>query len=112
MSENVLSYGVMAALVQPVGDLHTAEWAEFQERIAKYGLDINYEGTLIYSDKSAEFGEMMFTNSDDFDEFFDDLKMLEINVIFESSKIYATSWYNGADSSMSECTLEQFNKEF
>lgn len=113
MSDNVLSYGVMAKLIKPVGKYKTKEWQDMDNKLDEElsGLQLNYEGTIIYNDlggyTESTYG-INFIQSEQLQAFFEELQKAGIVADFESSKIYSCFWYNGADSYMSDITLKEF----
>lgn len=110
MSENVHDYGYMAPLLTPIGDYKTEEWEVFQERIEEFGLEVNYEGTLIYSaQRGNDYGcGIVLDNKELLSEFLKDADKAEVAVVIHEAAFYSCVWYNGTDSDMSELKLESF----
>lgn len=111
MSENVIIFGVMAPLTEPVGDYKTKTWSELSDLFDTYGLYLNYEGTLIYTVEHEDaHGGIYFSKREFKDNFIKLVKDYEISVILEQIQFYTTLWYNGADSYMSEITIKEFEE--
>ena len=112
MSENVLSFGVMAKLIKPVGNYKTKEWQDLSDKLYElHGLHLNYEGTIIYNDLGGDTDStygINFIQSEQLQDFFEELQKAGIAAEFTNSKIYSCFWYNGADSYMSDITLKEF----
>ena len=111
MSRNVISYGAMAPITAPTGDLHTDAWSARSEFLLRYNLYINYEGTLIFSDRGQngeEVAGLWLMPDDILHDFLNACGEAGIQIDDELIVPYAAVWYNGADSYMSDLTLEKF----
>lgn len=107
MSDNVLSYGIMAVLKNPIGDLHTEEWEVKNEALYEEGFSLNYEGTLIFSDEGgSETYGIQLAQPHMFEEFY--ISMQRLGIEYEEPRFYSCMWYNGSDSDMSMMTKEKF----
>ena len=106
MSENVTSYGVMAPLVKPVGDYRTENHEAFSEWLYEIGLRVNYEGTLVFTEKTEDDGGAgIFLSSPHLrDEFWKLCRENGVAIHEAYSQFYVSNWYNGADSYQSEIT--------
>jgi hypothetical protein len=112
MSENVLSYGFMSVLATPVGNSSTDEWQKFQESLEETGLSLNYEGTILFSQKNApRSAGIILTNHDLYQKFQQECQKAGVAVLETSTQFYVCRWYNGSDSDMSDLLLEEFCDE-
>lgn len=107
MSENVLSHGIFLKITN--GPLNYEEISDILYD-KKSIWNINYEGTLLYSDDSdGEAYGIQFHRKNVIDK--EDIKILnDLGIEFDESSALAYScvWYNGTDSDMSEVTLEEY----
>lgn len=112
MSDYRVTCGMMAELAFPVPD------EKYEETINKLyetetKLCINYDGTLIYSedvdivlyDFDIQLGETC--TSEDFSERCNNVGL----PIVGSPKSFSTVWYDGADSTQSMMTVEEFQRK-
>lgn len=112
MSENVTSFGVMVPLVKPVGDYRTENHESFSDWLDEIGLQLNYEGTLLFSEQRDKDGGcgIFFSNT----EYRNNVMALcaenGIKIHEDQMQFFVSNWYNGADSHQSEMTLEKFNE--
>lgn len=119
MSENKITMGFIAELLTPVGDHSTETWEEKQEALyaADSKLELNYEGTLLFStdfDKPVyDFSGMHFGKPKKEAEagFVSRCALVGLPVKLDSVQPYFSHWYNGADSPMSMLTLAEFKSE-
>lgn len=114
MSETVRSFGLMAVLSKPVSEDDYEEQSE-----ALYDkdqqLNLNYEGTLIYSDLKTRntdiygitFGGSKVDDSD-FMAFIEKCRAAGYEVDIGTIRSYSCIWYNGADSDMSMLSKDKF----
>lgn len=107
MSENVTSVGVMVPLITPITD--ELELEELGEKWYDEGsgVQINYQGTLLYTSETGDEYGIHFGAPgavDQPDEW-------PLPVHRGMARPYRCNWYNGTDSDMSMLTLEQFIKE-
>lgn len=110
MSENVTSTGFFGKLITPIDRDDSLE--AIDELFDTYGFSINYEGTLVFSDEPQYNPGIFFgsANKDAISEFVSDCHIAGFPVIPESVRSYTCTWYNGADSNMSELEVEEFDK--
>lgn len=111
MSDNVLSYGFMVPLITAIPK-GSDEWDDAYEYLDKFGLHLNYEGSIVYSDKRDDaYGGIYFPSRGDLPEFLENVK--KANLIVNGSQVspYVCLWYNGTDSYMSELTLAAFKEK-
>lgn len=108
MSCDVMSRGIIMPLISPVKDRE-----ELTEKLYEEGscLQINYEGTLVYSDEGGQredayglhigvpnpSGAMMA-----------ELRKYGLKAVTTQARPYHCLWYNGADSDMNMLTKEEF----
>lgn len=120
MSSIVKKQGFIAPLIVPVPK---DEREDFSEHLydSLTGLNINHEGTLIYSDiflhKGWEEREDYFTftigteelNIEEFKESLD-----KLNILIDEDKVesYKEIYYNGCYSSISMLTEKEYNERF
>lgn len=110
MSDYELSHGFMVILKNSILKELVSDVGEALER--RSNLSVNYEGTLIYSDNGNGPNEgIQFFSKRSWSEFIKELMRMKVEVKPDSAKIYSSFWYNGADSYMSETTLEEFNRK-
>jgi len=107
MSDNVLSYGFMAVLQTPIPKDLRDEVSEVL--LSKSNLEVNYEGTIVYSDDggSSDITGVQFFDSGSFNMFVTELSRMKVKVQ-NSIKAYSSVWYNGSDSYMSSLKLENY----
>jgi hypothetical protein len=115
MSEQKITIGLMGSLVKPIPDGHRNPlWDDIQDRLNKVDLEINYEGTLIYSleiHKDAyDFDGLSIGNPANPDDFVRLCADQLMPVSPHTVEPYFAHWYNGADSPMSTLELEEFMK--
>jgi len=111
MSATVFSTGFFAILKTP---LSVDEREELSEILwdKDSNLNINNEGTLVYSDirdESLGYGLHFFIDGDK-DAFLKELKDMDILINEDSIHPYNCLWYNGSESYMSVLTLEKYKK--
>lgn len=116
MSDNVLSYGFIAVLKEPV------DHEEFFDKAwnGQWPVMVNYEGTLVYSDSNAHKSYQDRTNiyglflgpsrQADAQEFEKNCIEHGLSVDMATIKPYTCIWYNGCDSDMASLTKEKFLK--
>lgn len=116
MSDYQLSYGIIAQLLHPITDRYELE--EVINVLAEdSNLQLNYEGTLIYSDHSNG-DQIDHSNGDEIDQliiasdkyiqsFHLQIQQFSIQVI-PPLEFYSCVWYNGSDSPMSMITRRKF----
>lgn len=108
MSDNKITLGLVAPLLVPLTDeQREALW----EKLDSLNLDINYEGTLIFSrDKDVESYnfDICVGNPANPDDFKDLCTKNGFAIAYWDTQPYFAHWYNGSDSPMSVMTLEQF----
>lgn len=109
MSENMITFGLMAELEVPVAK----EARDFvSERMDEVGLGLNYEGTLIYSTtfhKSLHEGfDIHFPSVINPDTLYNKAWNLGFAVKQNTITPFFDLWYNGTDSNHADITLEQF----
>jgi len=111
MSEDVGSDGIMVPLTKKLSD---DELEDIMEDLWENGnsiVNINYEGTLAYTDNRSDGYGISFGvsyNDDDFDIIVETLDSYDIGVDITKARSYSCYWYNGADSDMDMLTLEEF----
>lgn len=112
MSENVTSFGVMVPLVKPVGDYRTENHESFSEWLDEIGLQLNYEGTLLFSEQRDRDGGcgIFFSETKHRDRLIKLCNENDIHIINSQIQFFVSNWYNGANSHQSEMTLEKFNE--
>ncbi len=115
MSNQVLSYGLMAPLLTPLTKSNTEQWEEVSARLAALegNLELNYEGTLVFSNHQRKDPDdtcgIVFVKPVLHSMFFKALGLANLPITHEVQS-YSCSWYNGSDSDMSMLTLEEFIK--
>lgn len=117
MSENMITSGFMAELVTPVGKHTTEEWEAAQEALyeSDTNLELNYEGTLVFSrdvhQPSYDFSIQLGTpDPTSYEGFKTRCNFINVPVKPDTVQPYICQWYNGADSPMSDMTLARFLK--
>lgn len=113
MSDNKITFGWMAMLVHPIID--RVEREEKSEELDGLGLFLNYEGTLIGSCGNTEylydaFG-IHFLNGGK-KEFKREVKAAGYEICQDSVTRFVDMWYDGADATHHDITLEDFQKKF
>ena len=107
MSENVFSSGYMAPILNKVD-----RYALSEELYDKSVLQINYEGSLVFSDgtESKNFYGIRFDKEESYsiDDFVKECEDNGISVYKEDVRHYTCYWYNGVDSDMSCLKLAEF----
>lgn len=106
MSENVFSKGYMAPLVN---SMTSTEVELFNEMAYKEGVDlqVNYEGTLIYSNDQTDDPGIAFSSAGMYKDFHNTVNATKCQITHEAS-FYSCCWYNGSDSHMATLTLNEF----
>lgn len=112
MSSTVFSTGFFAILKTP---LSVDEREELSEILwdKDSNLNINNEGTLVYSDIRDEnlgYG-LHFLIDGDKDAFLKELKDMDILINEDSIHPYNCLWYNGSESYMSVLKKEDYQKQ-
>ena len=120
MSHDVYSKGIMIPLKEKISRetrIHISD--DLYDDGDKIGFDVNvnYEGTLIYTDGSQcedypPYG-IQFEIKNDSSLNDSVIKILEkygVELDYEKAAPYSCVWYNGTDSEMSLITLEEFLK--
>lgn len=111
MSRNVLSYGCMAPLLMPLGDYREDAHEIVNNTLNQYNMELNYEGTLVFSqEKGDEHGDIVLSNPNFREDFLNKLKQIGLLVNEDLIQFYTAYWYNGSDSYMSDMTIAKFNK--
>lgn len=108
MSDYQLSYGIIAQLLHPITDRYELE--EVINVLAEdSNLQLNYEGTLIYSDHSNgdEIDQLIIASDKYIQSFHLQIQQFSIQVI-PPLEFYSCVWYNGSDSPMSMITRRKF----
>lgn len=110
MSTYVMSFGVFMKITNgPV------DYEELSEKLYEAGSiwNLNYDGTLVFSDEGGEdiYGILFASTNSVKAEDIELLNKLGIEVDATNVKPYVCVWYNGADSDMSMFTLEEFEKQ-
>lgn len=107
MSENMISKGYFGKLTTPVGD-HTTDAWETRQNSLPNGFELNYDGTLIFSNDQKPTYEVdgpIFAEPEA-QIFRDQVEALGYEV--SQVKFYVCHWYNGADSPMSTADTDIF----
>lgn len=116
MSENKITLGFMAELINPVGNHHTDEWTAVTEKLydGSTNLELNYEGNIVFSrdfhKDACEFNLQVGTHGIPL-EFIHRCAVAGLAIKPTTVKPYTAHWYNGADSPMSDMALGEFLKE-
>lgn len=107
MSDDVHSQGYFGKLLTPLPESSTPEWDEFNDALEKHALCLNYEGTMIYSDKQSNTYDsgLFFVQANGAREFRE--ACIKAGHDVDPVKHYTCIWYNGADSPMSEALVEE-----
>lgn len=113
MSETVFSKGFMAILKKPMSE---EEREEFNDTMYDNGsgLSVNYEGTIVYSEKREEdiyFFQVGVGTVPDLEKFRKQLDDYSINIEPNTIKYWMEIWYNGGDSNHDMLTLEEYRKK-
>jgi len=113
MSDNVMSSGLFAVLKTPVLDASDLE--ELSETMwnAKSFVQINNEGTLLYTEtRGSEYGIRFSIHSEiDSSQFQSEAMKHGLEIDLSTVLPYSCYWYNGSNSDMSAMTLERYKKE-
>ena len=113
MSTDVTSKGFMAPLMTPITDSEVREDFNEDQYDKDSNIRINYEGTIIYSEESADTYGITFSDAKQTGDSSSFIKACADagHPIKESHiKGYVCTWYNGSDSDMNMMTLEEFMK--
>lgn len=108
MSENVLSSGFMAPLLVPV------DYEEVSEDLYHNSselLQINYEGTILFSDTRDDYPYGLFFEDHKMNgvkNFIREADRLGFNIDQTNIRRYRCIWYNGVDSDMDTLKLDDF----
>ena len=120
MSSTVKSYGFVAVLDKPLTEEEERE--ELSETLYnnKSGLNINYEGTLVYIDFNQHqpydvrediygltLGDTTFNGRN---KFYEALEGNGLTIIGGTVQPYEEIWYNGGDSMLDTLTVEDYIK--
>ena len=110
MSDDRFSSGLMAPLLKPAQTRE--EILALRDRLEAVGLQLNYEGTLVFSIHFEEQagGNFIVSSQEAQTQFYTMLHKAQVEVTHEAA-FYAANWYNGTDSVMSETTLDEFVKQ-
>lgn len=106
MSENVTSIGQMAVLKKAlVGD----EIGDMFEALDKFGVSVNCEGTLVYTEETKDCDAgVIFPSDKNQQKLYDACAACGLLYDPETVIPYVCTWYNGGDSDMSLLTKEEF----
>lgn len=111
MSENVGSSGIMVPLTAKMSE---EEREEITEAIWDSGnslVQINYEGTLAYTNHRSEGYGITFgvtADKNDLGYIRTIMDHYGFGIVEEQARPYSCYWYNGADSDMDMMELEEF----
>lgn len=112
MSDNMVTAGVMAALLGPVPDAVRAE--EIKELMAAEGCAANYEGTVVYMTLLHESIEESFhlhvlpgTNEATL-LLFEACERAGVFMDVLTAGVFVDLWYNGTDAGHDDVTREAF----
>lgn len=120
MSSTVRSYGFIAILKNPISDEETREELSEQLYEQRLGIDLNLEGTLVYSDANAhqsssireDIYSLSVGNSAQDDaakgKFIADLAQAKLEIDVDSIQPYNCIWYNGSDCPVTLMTKTEF----
>ncbi len=114
MSDNVGSNGIMVPLNRKMTDEEREEMTEALWENEDGLVQINYEGTIAYTDhRSDGYGITFGISADDGDvgQISRTLNIYGFGIIKEQARPYSCYWYNGCDSDMDVMTLEKFLEE-
>lgn len=110
MSENVMSVGFMAPLITPLVK-GSEELEILQDRLYEEStLQINYEGTIVFSAEDSDMYGLRFGKTLQYDDFLKEVADMGLAVDELRVASYTCLWYNGVDSDMSMLTIDEFNK--
>ena len=102
MSETVKSKGFIAVLQNPITNWDALE--DKNEELSHFdsSLRVNYDGTLIFSDKPSDLYGIEFGTSDAryLQQFIEDCAKVGVPVVTTTVRPYSCVWYNGSDSDM------------
>lgn len=115
MSDNVVSYGFLAMVEQPI--TQALERENMGEHLYfEHDLHLSYSGTIIYTEMTRNDDPnvscMMLSHGNDADRnaFLEKCKAAGIIVDPSTVRAYKSRWYNGADSYIAEMeTLDTYN---
>ena len=118
MSSTVKSYGFIAVLNDPLTEEEEREELSKTLYANKSGLNINYEGTLIYIDfnqhESYDVREDIYgltigeTTRSGRRKFTEALEANNITISVDTVQPYEEIWYNGSDSCMDLLTADEY----
>lgn len=111
MSDNVMSVGFMAPLITPLVK-RSEELELLRERLwGGSDLEINYEGTLVYSAENNDVYGLHFGTQATVLDFLKQLDEMGLSVDTSRIVFYTCLWYDGSYSDMSMLTLEEFTEQ-
>lgn len=120
MSDNVYSRGILVPLKNKITNDERNQVIDFCYE-NDINININYEGTIIFSDieKNNDFYYFKIENKNspifeydvikEFKEIL--LKFPFIEISPSLARLYSSVWFNGGDSPMSEVKLDEFLKK-
>lgn len=115
MSEDVLSKGFMVVLATPVMNYSSEEREALQEKLDRIcSLEVNDEGTLVYSREDSEdaygihFADDRDTTKKSITTFAAACTEMGLEIQIDTLRAYNCVWYNGSDSDMALMTKEEF----
>lgn len=118
MSDIVFTYGFVTK-ANFSEEIFETKYSEIQDELHDlYGLHVNLEKTLIFSEFKFEnlYGLKVFNTEDDLQDFKEIVELVnrntDSNIDSTNFKPYSSVWFNGADSYMSTYTLKDFENEF
>ena len=116
MSDTVMSTGFFAVLKTTLNQEDRDEKSELMYD-ENSDLQINYDGTLVYSDTRSDnyYGLVINTgrkpSGDGQAEFIIECERMNLDIDESTIRSYACTWYNGCDSDMAMLSLEKYMKE-
>ncbi|QYC52567.1 hypothetical protein [Salmonella phage SSBI34] len=110
MSNQRITFGVMAEMAIPVGGYENSEHIDLQEWLEEIESDLklNYDGNMILfikrDEESCDFSFESFNPHELIKEFNDELKRANVFAWDDTVKIFFDHWYDGCDSNHMQVT--------
>jgi hypothetical protein len=111
MSDNVGSRGIMVPLTKKMSNEEREEITEALWDSGNSLVQINYEGTIAYTDHRSDGYGINFgvtADTDDLGYIRTIMDHYGFGIVEELSRSYFCYWYNGVDSDMDMLELEEF----
>ena len=116
MSEQRVTVGVMAQLHGPVGDLRQESHCKLEDLLESIGsrLKLSYGGDIIvyiHQDGPSYDSGLVLMSKDIMEDFYNELAHADLYVYQGTAKQFVDNWYDGADPSHLNITLEEAGYE-